>query len=173
MAFKKMTGHERRFMPGLMHQPSVLFVCLGNICRSPLAEAAFRQEAQRAGLAVTVDSAGTGNWHVGSAPDPRAIAQASGSGVDISAYRARQVNRADFTRFTHIYALDANNLADLRKLRPSDATAHLGLLLDEVPGLQGQSVADPYYGGPEDFAQTWGEVTRAARALVARLQAEG
>ncbi|WP_068090019.1 low molecular weight protein-tyrosine-phosphatase [Novosphingobium rosa] len=154
-----------------MHQPSVLFVCLGNICRSPLAEAAFRKEAQRMGLAVTVDSAGTGNWHVGSAPDLRACAQALRCGVDIAAYRARQVSRADFTRFTHIFALDANNLADLRTLRPADATAHLGLLLDEVPGHEGQSVADPYYGGREDFAQTWDEVTRAAKALVARLQA--
>jgi protein-tyrosine phosphatase len=155
-----------------MSEPSVLFVCLGNICRSPLAEAAFRQEAQRAGLAVTVDSAGTGNWHVGNPPDSRARDQALREGVDISAYRARQVSRADFTRFSHIFALDANNLADLRKLRPADATAHLGLLLDVVPGWEGRSVADPYYGGPEDFAQTWGEVTQAARALVAQLRAD-
>lgn len=172
LPFKLVTGSERRFMPGLMPQPSVLFVCLGNICRSPLAEATFRQQAQRAGLAVTVDSAGTGNWHVGNPPDPRAREQALREGVDISAYGARQVSRADFTRFTHIFALDAGNLADLRKLRPADASAHLGLLLDVVPGWEGQSVADPYYGGPEDFAQSWNEVTEAAKALVARLQAD-
>jgi protein-tyrosine phosphatase len=155
-----------------MQQPSILFVCLGNICRSPLAEAAFRQAAQEAGLKATVDSAGTGGWHKGHAPDPRACAQALEQGIDISAYRARQVSREDFTRFSHIFALDRNNLADLQKLRPAGATAHLGLLLDLVPGQEGQSVADPYYGGPEDFAQTWDEVSEAAQALVARLQAE-
>lgn len=152
-----------------MQQPSILFVCLGNICRSPLAEAAFRQAAQEAGLKVTVDSAGTGNWHAGHAPDPRACAQALAQGIDISAYRARQVRSEDFIRFSHIVALDRNNLADLQKLRPAGATAQLSLLLDLVPGQEGQSVADPYYGGPEDFAQTWDEVSEAAQALVKRL----
>lgn len=151
--------------------PSVLFVCLGNICRSPLAEAAFRQAATSAGLQVEVDSAGTGNWHVGNAPDPRARAQGKAHGVDMSSYRARQVNREDFTRFTHIFALDASNLDDLHRLRPAEATAHVGLLLDMVPGRAGQSVADPYYGGPEDFAVTWDEVSEAAHALVAKLTA--
>jgi protein-tyrosine phosphatase len=151
--------------------PSVLFVCLGNICRSPLAEAAFRQAADRAGLRVEIDSAGTGHWHVGNAPDPRARAQARAHGVDMSAYRARQVQRADFTRFTHIFALDASNLADLRRLAPADATAHVGLLLDMVPGRAGQSVADPYYGDAQDFAITWAEVSEAAEALVSRLTA--
>ncbi len=167
-----MTGGMGSPMPEGMQQPSILFVCLGNICRSPLAEAAFRQAAQEAGLNVMVDSAGTGGWHKGHAPDPRACAQALEQGIDISAYRARQVSREDFTRFSHIFALDRNNLDDLQKLRPAGATAHLGLLLDLVPGQEGQSVADPYYGGPEDFAQTWDEVSEAAQALVARLQAE-
>jgi protein-tyrosine phosphatase len=148
---------------------SVLFVCLGNICRSPLAEAAFRQAATRAGLRVTVDSAGTGGWHVGQAPDARARAQGRAHGVDMSQYRARQVKPGDFTRFTHIFALDTSNLADLEGLRPADATARLALLLDLVPGREGQSVADPYYGGPEDFAVTWNEVSEAAQALVAQL----
>jgi protein-tyrosine phosphatase len=151
--------------------PSVLFVCLGNICRSPLAEAAFRQAAAQAGLRVDIDSAGTGNWHVGNPPDPRARAQGKAHGVDMSAYRARQVGPADFTRFTHIFALDAGNLADLKRLAPAHATAHVGLLLDMVPARAGQSVADPYYGGPEDFAVTWQEVSEAARALVAMLTA--
>ena len=151
--------------------PSVLFVCLGNICRSPLAEAAFRQAASRAGLSVKVDSAGTGHWHVGNPPDPRARARGKAHGVDMSAYRARQVTRGDFTRFTHILALDASNLADLKRLAPADATAHVALLLDMVPGREGQSVADPYYGGPEDFAVTWEEVSAAAQGLVARLTA--
>lgn len=160
-------------MPDCMQQPSILFVCLGNICRSPLAEVAFRQAAQDAGLKVTVDSAGTGGWHKGHAPDPRACAEALEHGIDIGSYRARQVSREDFSRFTHIFALDRNNLADLQKLRPAEATAQLSLLLDLVPGQEGQSVADPYYGGPEDFAQTWDEVSEAAQALIKRLQAEG
>jgi protein-tyrosine phosphatase len=151
--------------------PSVLFVCLGNICRSPLAEAAFRQGADAAGLIAQADSAGTGAWHVGNPPDPRARAVAMARGVDISAYQARQVTEADFTRFSHIFALDRNNLADLQRLRPAHGTAHLGLLLDMVPGRKGQSVADPYYGGPEDFAVTWDEVSEAAQALVAELTA--
>src|ERR1700755_3269414 len=90
---------------------SVLFVCLGNICRSPLAEAALRAEAERAGLAIAVDSAGTGDWHVGTRPDARAQAPALRHGNDIAGYRARQVTPGDFTRFTHIFALDPDNLA--------------------------------------------------------------
>jgi protein-tyrosine phosphatase len=146
---------------------AILFVCLGNICRSPLAEAAFRAEADRAGLAVTVDSAGTGNWHVGRPPDPRAQATARGHGIDIASYRARQVTVQDFTRFTHICALDPNNLADLRRLVPPGAPAQLSLLLDAVPGRAGQGVADPYYGDAADFETSWRDVTAAARALVA------
>ena len=99
-------------------KPAVLFVCLGNICRSPLAEAAFRVEAERAGLDVEVDSAGTGGWHAGEPPDPRALAVARRNGVDMSGYRARQVEPADFARFSHIVALDGDNLAVLRRLRP-------------------------------------------------------
>ena len=114
--------------------PAVLFVCLGNICRSPLAEAAFRAAAQAAGLEAEADSAGTGGWHAGQAPDKRARDEARRHGIDISAYRARQITPRDFTRFTHVFALDGQNLADLRKLRPADASAHLGLLMDLVPG---------------------------------------
>jgi len=146
--------------------PAVLFVCLGNICRSPLAEAAFRHRAHEAGLAHTADSAGTGDWHVGRPPDPRAITEAARHGLDITPYRARQVTPADFTSFTHILALDAQNLADLQALAPPDATASLALLLDVVPGMTGQPVADPYWGDAADFMRTWEEVDAAARALV-------
>jgi protein-tyrosine phosphatase len=145
---------------------SVLFVCLGNICRSPLAEAAFRREARLAGLDIVIDSAGTGNWHVGHAPDPRAQAAALRQGVDIADYRARQVMSADFGLFTHIVALDAQNLADLEALRPDGATARLSLLLDHVPGRQGQSVADPYYGDDEAFELAWSEVAMGATGLL-------
>nr|WP_246448686.1 low molecular weight protein-tyrosine-phosphatase [Novosphingobium flavum] len=151
-------------------QPALLFVCLGNICRSPLAEAAFRRRAAEAGLACTADSAGTGNWHVGSPPDPRAVAEAARHGIDITPYRGRQVAKADFTRFTHILALDTQNLADLTRLTPPGATASLALLLDHVPGRYGQPVADPYWGEAEDFMRTWEEVDEAARALVTLLK---
>jgi len=147
-------------------RPSVLLVCLGNICRSPLAEAAVRAEAERIGLDLDVDSAGTGGWHAGDAPDRRAQAVALRHGIDISGYRARQVTAADFTRFTRIVALDEENLADLRRLAPAGATAHLGLLLDHVPGREGQGVRDPYYGNADGFDATWDDVTAGARGLV-------
>lgn len=151
-------------------KPAVLFVCLGNICRSPLAEAAFRVEAERAGLDVEVDSAGTGGWHAGEPPDPRALAVARRNGVDMSGYRARQVEPADFARFSHIVALDGDNLAMLRRLRPKEGAA-LSLLLDHVPGRRGEAVADPYYGADAGFDATWADVTLGARHLVRALKA--
>jgi protein-tyrosine phosphatase len=148
---------------------AVLFVCLGNICRSPLAEAAFRARAADAGLEVEVDSAGTGGWHIGEPPDRRAQRTALRHGIDISRYRGRQVEAADFRRFSHIFALDLDNLTALHRIRPADATARIGLLLDMVDGLEGQAVADPYYGADEGFEETWQQVDAAARALVTRL----
>ncbi len=153
-----------------MTEPALLFVCLGNICRSPLAEAAFRAAAARAGLPARADSAGTGNWHAGHPPDRRAQAEAARHGIDIGTYRARQVTPADFRHFTHVLALDSSNLADLQAIKPRDATARLSLLLDYVPGMAGQSVADPYFGGADQFAQTWRDVSLAAEALVASLR---
>lgn len=148
---------------------SILFVCLGNICRSPLAEAAFRREVQAAGLDVAVESAGTGDWHIGHAPDKRAQAVAKKHGVQIGAFRARQVVRADFSRFTHIVALDAQNLADLQVLCPADATAALSLLLDYAPGRMGQSVTDPYYGDALDFDLAWSEIMAGVKGLLETL----
>ena len=147
----------------------VLFVCLGNICRSPLAEGALRQLANEAGDNLAIDSAGTGKWHIGKPPDRRAIAVARANGVDISGFRARQVTAADFDRFTHIFALDAENLSDLRRLAPPRHDAHLGLLLDVVPGQEGQPVADPYFGDDDAFARTWAEVSLAARCILEKL----
>jgi len=149
---------------------SVLFVCLGNICRSPLAEGALRAEAARLGLDLIVDSAGTGDWHAGEPPDKRAQRTALRNGVDISALRARQVRAADFRRFTHVIALDHDNLANLRKLAPADATAELSLLLDHVEGREGQPVADPWFGDEAGFEITWAEVTAATAALAVRLR---
>lgn len=151
-------------------QPAVLFVCLGNICRSPMAEAAFRAAAVEAGLAVTIDSAGTGSWHVGNPPDPRAQAQALVHGIDISKYRARQVSEEDFTKYGQIYALDPQNLQDLKRMAPRRTLAKLGLLMDLVPGREGSAVIDPYYGNEDDFADAWDDVNTAARRLVARMQ---
>ncbi|CCA92944.1 MULTISPECIES: low molecular weight protein-tyrosine-phosphatase [unclassified Novosphingobium] len=150
-------------------QSSVLFVCLGNICRSPLAEAALRHEALQAGLELCVDSAGTGSWHVGNPPDPRAQAEALRHDIDISTYRARQVSREDFERFDHVIALDRANYADLERLAPRNPRARLSMLLDHVPGMEGSDVADPYFGGPEGFEETWQEVALAARHLVTAL----
>jgi protein-tyrosine phosphatase len=147
-------------------KPSVLFVCLGNICRSPLAEAALREEAKRLGLEIEIDSAGTGDWHVGHPPDPRAMAVAKRNGVDISHLRARLVTADDFQRFDHVVALDAQNLADLRRLRPASSKAKLSLLLDYVEGREGQAVADPYHGSDEHFDATWADVTAGTKALV-------
>jgi protein-tyrosine phosphatase len=144
---------------------ALLFVCLGNICRSPLAEAAFRLEAARRGLEVEIDSAGTGDWHSGEPPDRRAQAVAARNGADISNLRARQVGPEDFDRFDHIIALDRENLACLRAIEPAGARARLSLLLDHVQGREGEPVADPYYGGDAHFDETWRDVTAGARAL--------
>lgn len=151
---------------------SVLFVCLGNICRSPLAEAALRAEAERVGLELEVDSAGTGDWHLGYPPDPRSVAVAERNGVDISHLRARQVRPEDFHAFDHIVALDLQNLSNLEAMRPAGGRAELSLLMDHVPGREGQAVADPYYGEDSHFDTTWREVTEGAVALVRKLKGQ-
>lgn len=154
-----------------MNRPAVLFVCLGNICRSPLAEAALRKAAQSAGVDVEVDSAGTGQWHVGDPPDPRAQAMARDMGCEIGHLRARQICSDDFHRFTHILALDDSNLRTVEQLRPTDARAETRLLLDFVHGREGQEVADPYYGNADGFAATWADVSAGADGLVRALSA--
>lgn len=154
----------------MLHHPAILFVCLGNICRSPLAEGAFRQAAAQAGLDVEIDSAGTGAWHVGKAPDPRAIRTAKAHDVDISRLRARQIRTEDFRRFTHVFALDHDNLAAIQRLVPPDGLAEIGLLLDLVQGRAGEAVTDPYYGDEAGFETSWADVLAAADALVTRLK---
>lgn len=152
-----------------MSQKSVLFVCLGNICRSPMAEAALRAEAVAQGLAVTIDSAGTGAMHVGEPPDPRAQAETLRHGIDISTYRARQLTEADFRKFGHIYVMDQTNLCDLQAVAPWRPLARVSLLMDVVPGRAGTAVIDPYYGGADEFAEVWEDVSIAAKQIVARL----
>jgi phosphoribosylamine--glycine ligase len=170
------TAHTRPAPPAAHtrhaeERPRILFVCLGNICRSPLAEGVFRARAAEAGLAVDVDSAGTGDWHLGHPPDPRAQAVARANGVALEHLRARLVTPQDFHSFTHILAMDEANLVNLRALRPVDATAHLGLFMDFAPEAGTSVVPDPYYGSADDFARTYTLVDAAARGLVAQLQA--
>lgn len=140
---------------GIDHKTGVLFVCLGNICRSPMAEGAFRAAARERGLACHVDSAGTASYHVGHQPDPRAIAIAGLNGIDIAGQAARQIDRDDFYRFSHIIALDRANLEGVRAKAPRDGTARLAMLLDAVEGRRGEPVADPYYGDAAAFAAAW------------------
>lgn len=128
----------------------------------------MRRAAMDAGLELTIDSAGTGSWHAGNPPDPRAQATALRHGVDISSLRARQVEAMDFTRFSHIFALDRDNLRTLLAAEPARSTAEVALLLDCVSGKEGMPVADPYYGGDDGFEGTWADVTLAATALVER-----
>lgn len=151
-----------------MQTPSILFVCLGNICRSPLADGALRHRVQQLGLGWTVDSAGTGGWHRGDPPDPRAIAVARSHGVDISGLRGRQVSADDFDRFDLILAMDHDNLAGLARIAPPGSPAELSLALDLVPGRKGQAVADPYYGDASGFAATWADAAAIADAVLAR-----
>ena len=148
-------------------KPAILFLCLGNICRSPLAEGAARTAFAKAGIDATFDSAGTGDWHVGHAPDLRAQAEARRRGTDISGLRARQLVPGDFKRFDLILAADEANLRNAHAIRPADATADLRLMLDLVPGRGGEGVSDPYYGEDDGFASTWDDVDAIAAALVA------
>lgn len=146
--------------------PSILFVCLGNICRSPLADGALRHMAAQRGLGWTVDSAGTGGWHSGDAPDARAIAVAARDGVDISGLRARQVTAEDFVRFDLILAMDHANLGGLRAIAPARHDADLRLAFDLVEGRNGQSVADPYYGDARGFEATWRDAQAIAHGVL-------
>ncbi|MCC5970375.1 MAG: low molecular weight phosphotyrosine protein phosphatase [Pararhodobacter sp.] len=126
----------------------VLLLCLGNICRSPTAHGVLRAMARERGMTVEFDSAGTGDWHLGSPPDHRTLAAARKRGYDFSDLRARQLTRADFTHFNLILAMDAANLRDARALAPETSTAHLTRFL-EYAGLEGD-VPDPYFTGSFD-----------------------
>ncbi|SDS47388.1 low molecular weight protein-tyrosine-phosphatase [Pseudomonas oryzae] len=149
----------------------VLFVCLGNICRSPTAEGVMRHKLQLAGLAgrVLVDSAGTGAWHVGKAPDPRTRAVAEQRGYLLHDLRARQVCGEDFARFDLILAMDHDNLRELRRLRPADGVAELDLFLRRG-GLAEHEVPDPYYGGADGFERVLDMVELACDRLIEQIR---
>lgn len=145
----------------------ILTVCLGNICRSPTAEAAIREAAAEMDVDLDVDSAGTGNWHVGGPSDPRMRRAASKRGLEIQSV-ARQVAPDDFDRFDLILAMDRRNLEDLEEMAPPDAHAELRLFRDFDPEGPGE-VPDPYYGGEAGFALVVDMCRRTARALVSQL----
>lgn len=146
----------------------LLFVCLGNICRSPTAEGVFGAIAREAGLPLEIDSAGTGNWHVGAPPDRRAIAAAAARGYDISSLRARQVTAADFSRFDLILAMDSRNRADLERLRPGGAATPVEMFLSYDAQSGGfLDLPDPYFD--DRFDDVLDMIERASRGLAARL----
>lgn len=158
----------------------IAVVCLGNICRSPMAEVVLRARLADAGLAdrVTVDSSGTGGWHVGGPMDHRAAATLSAHGYDGSQHRARQFARTPDTSYDLVLAMDDSNLADLRALAPTDhtdqpgETTRLRLFRDFDPVDPGTAVPDPYYGGGDGFEEVLRMVDRSAEALVAALARE-
>lgn len=148
----------------------LLMVCLGNICRSPLAEGAVRAHLDRKSLDwVEVDSAGTGGWHAGEPPDHRSIAVAAGFGVDIRSQRARKLRSADFEHFDWLLCADRSVLRDVQAMAPSAAAAQAALLLEWAGQGEGAEVPDPYTGGPEDFRRVWTMVDAAAAGIVSRL----
>ena len=158
-----------------MQKTSVLFVCMGNICRSPTAEGVFRAMAAQARIIgrVRVDSAATHDYYTGGPPDWRATIAARKRGYDIAPLRARQVEAADFARFDRIYAMDCMNLELLEDLRPKDYRGDLALFLDVAPELGVREVPDPYSGGTEGFERVLDLIEHASTVLVQRLASEG
>ncbi|PPJ45235.1 low molecular weight phosphotyrosine protein phosphatase [Rhizobium sp. KAs_5_22] len=151
----------------------VLFVCLGNICRSPLAEGIFRHLTAMAGSAdlYPADSAGTGGWHNGHPPDSRSVQVAREHGIDISDLRARRVEPADFHRFELILAMDRNNLRHLQDMAPPKPSATIALFSAFALGSD-IDVPDPYYGGIGGFRDVYSMLFSGCRSIVAKLEAE-
>jgi protein-tyrosine phosphatase len=149
----------------------ILFVCLGNICRSPTAEAVFRHKLAQAGLTqqVQVDSAGTGDWHVGKAPDSRTVRAARLRGYDLAPLRGRQVSVEDLQRFDLILAMDLNNLRHLQAMPCRSTGAEVDLFLRRY-GLATDEVPDPYYGGEDGFEQVLDLVEQACEALLVEVR---
>jgi len=153
----------------------ILFVCLGNICRSPTAEVVFREVAAREApdLVIQVDSAGTAGYHIGSPPDPRTREAAARRGYDLSPLRARIVEPEDFEQFDLILAMDRENLAALRRSAPQGGHERVRLFLEFAPELATSDVPDPYYGGPNGFEEVLDLVEAAAHGLLNHVRRQG
>lgn len=151
----------------------VLFVCLGNICRSPTAEGVFRHYVEQAGLSdkITIDSAGTAEWHIGKAPDPRTVAAAAKRGYDLRPLRGRQAQVEDFAKFDLILAMDKSNLSNLQAIQPADAKAELALYLPRF-GISPDEVPDPYYGGEDGFELVLDMLEQASEVLLDEIKAK-
>lgn len=150
----------------------VLLVCMGNICRSPTAEAVLRHyvEKERLSEAIHIDSAGTHDYHIGDAPDGRMQRVAKQRGYDMSALRGRQVGAGDFALFDYVLAMDESNLSFLQRLRPLDAASHLGLFLEFAEKHDEREVPDPYYGGVQGFEHVLDLVEDAANGLLKQIK---
>ena len=146
---------------------AILFVCLGNICRSPLAEGIFRHQVELARMTdrFTIDSAGCGGWHSGELPDRRSIAVAQAHGIDISEQRARQIHVDDFDRFDLILGLDRDNVRHLSTMQPQGSQAEVALYLEKAHGIA-KNVPDPYYGSAADFETVYRLCEKASAALL-------
>lgn len=157
------------------HDIGVLFVCLGNICRSPSAHGVFRRAVAAAGLAerVHIESAGTGDWHIGKPPDRRASAAAAARGVDIEDLRAQQVTPADLDRFDYVLAMDADNLADLKRLARARGLvrAQINLFGAFSGAYRDASVPDPYFGGDQGFERVLDMIENASTGLLEEIRA--
>lgn len=151
---------------------SVLFVCMGNICRSPTAEAVFRARVEEAGLSgqILIDSAGTHDYHIGDPPDTRTQRTAKQRGYDMSGLRGRQVEMMDFTRFDYVLAMDRANLAILQRLCPQAQHERLGLFLEYASRHDEREVPDPYYGGTDGFERVLDMVEDAAEGLLGHIR---
>ena len=148
----------------------ILMVCLGNICRSPLAEGILRNKIEKHGLDVLVDSAGTGSWHVGEYPDMRAISVAKKFGIDISKLTGRQFSADDFDAFDKIFVMDHDNHRDVAVLaRHETDLLKVDLLLNAGKPRSNRSVPDPYYGGEDGFVEVFKQIDKACDAIIAQL----
>lgn len=150
----------------------VLFVCMGNICRSPTAEGVFAALVEREGLAdlISIDSAGTHAYHVGEPPDPRAQSAAQLHGIDISTQRARRVQAEDFERFDYVLPMDLDNYQALESMRPAQCRALVRRFLEYAPDLPEKDVPDPYYGGPKGFARVLDLIVVASEGLLMEIR---
>ncbi len=150
---------------------TILFVCLGNICRSPAAEGTLRAKAKERGLELAIESAGTGGWHAGDPPDARMIKAAARRGIDISHQRARQVDLSDFYQFDYILAMDLSNHTDLLELAPPNRECDIRLFLD-FADCEERETPDPYYGGGDGFERVLDLIDLGAEGFLDHLEDE-